>query len=137
MKTTGVRVESALPAGWLPDGASAHVFAHRCDNDVQWEAVIPEFTVAGMGLSLEAAVANAIELLDDYLVLCANDGLSFQQASRPLGRELRLAVVAELVDVFITSVWRTPSIFKARGRSKDRQQSHARFKVPLNLVGVS
>ena len=123
----GVQLESALPEGWVPDGASVHLVAHRCDSD-DWEAVIPEFTIAGRGASVEDAIRNAIELLDDYLLVCAKDGLTFQQSFRPFGRELRKAMFAD----FVESVWAT-------WRSKQRPRpprSRERYKLPLRMVGV-
>ena len=120
-----VQIGSALPKGWIPDGASVYVLAHR-DADGRWESLIPEFTIAGMGDTLEGAALNAIELLDDYLMLCARDGRSFEESYRPAGWSLRLAVLREAF-ASLAAAWPLP---------RNQTKSHARYKVPLRLVGV-
>lgn len=76
-------VVSQLPPGWLPHDVVLRAFARR-NADYGWETIIPAFSIAGMGMTLDDAVENAIELLDDYLVLCANEGRSFEASYRPL-----------------------------------------------------
>lgn len=80
---TARAVESQLPEGWVPEDVFVRVWARENDG-YGWETLIPEFSIAGMGKSVDAALENAIELLDDYLLLCARDGMSFNQARRPL-----------------------------------------------------
>jgi hypothetical protein len=76
-------VPSQLPSGWVPDDVVVRAWARR-NAGYGWETLIPEFSIAGMGGSLDAAIENAVELLDDYLLLCSRDGMSFAEARRPL-----------------------------------------------------
>jgi len=121
-----VHVKAELPHGWVPEGAFVHVFARR-DRSGRWETLLPEFTIAGMGPTLEDAAQNAIELLDDYLLVCARDGLSFDDSRRPIKRALRWAVLRDIAGA-LPSLWRE--------RRQDVKSS-VRYKVPLRLVGVS
>ncbi len=122
-----VHVDLALPQEWLPEGAFVHVFARRLSSG-HWETLLPEFTIAGMGSTLEGAAQNAIELLDDYLLVCARDpGLSFDDSRRPIKRALRWAVLRDIAGA-LPSLW--------RNRRQDVKSS-VRYKVPLRLVGVS
>ena len=102
-----------------------HVLAHRTD-DGHWESLVPEFTIAGMGDTVDAAAVNAFELLSDYLVLCARDGRTFKESYRPAGWSLRRAVFQELFAAF-TAPWQS---------ARRRPKSHARYKVPLQFLGV-
>lgn len=58
-----------------------------------WTALIEEYDIAGVGHQREAAVKQARELLEDYLMISARDGLSPEEARRPipLGTKARLA----------------------------------------------
>src|SRR5207245_10219261 len=75
-------VVSQLPDGWVPRDVILRAFARR-NPGYGWETIIPAFSIAGMGKTLDDAIENALELLDDYLVLCARDGMSFEEAERP------------------------------------------------------
>jgi hypothetical protein len=122
-----VLVESSLPEEWVPEGAGAYVFVRRDADDAhQWEALLPEFSIAGMGVSPEAAARNALELLDDYLVLCAREGRSFAECRRLIGRRSRLSLMGEmLAELARSNVKRPPG-----GRSSER------YRVPLRLTGA-
>jgi hypothetical protein len=76
-------VESRVPAGWVPADVVVRVWA-RHNAGYGWETLIPEFSIAGMGDSLDDALENAIELLDDYFVLCSREGKNYSAARRPL-----------------------------------------------------
>jgi hypothetical protein len=122
-----VVVESSLPEGWVPEGAGVYIFARQDPDDPhQWEAVVPEFSVAGMGDSPEAAAHNAIELLEDYLLVCARDGRSFEECVRPLGRRSRILVLGEAI-VALTVDWL---------RSSAKPHSSAQYRVPLRGLGA-
>ena len=122
-----VHVESELPEGWLPEGAWVHIFARRAEADTHWESLIPEFSIAGMGESLEDAVQNALELLDDYLVLCARDGMTFAESYRPFGWRNRFTLAGDAL-AGLVRFW-----IGRRARSNKNAQ---RYRVPLRLVGV-
>jgi hypothetical protein len=127
-----LQFESALPKGWVPENAFVHVFAHR-DDDL-WEALIPQFAIASQGASLEDAASNAIELLDDYLVLCARDGRSFEESVRPIGSAFGFAVAVGLVE---TAAALLPRMARARLKHRRKpSRSTVHYKVPLRLVGV-
>jgi len=49
-----------------------------------WSALLPEWTIAGRGDDPRAAAQNAVELLADYLQACADDGVSIDEARRPV-----------------------------------------------------
>lgn len=50
-----------------------------------YSAVITDFTIAGQGNTIDSAADNAIELLGEYLVACAADGMTLEEARRPAG----------------------------------------------------
>jgi hypothetical protein len=79
------RVRSNVPAGWIPKDQLIFGIA-RQDPDTGWEVLLPNFTIAGMGESMDSALVNALELLDDYLVVCAREGMSFEECVRPINR---------------------------------------------------
>lgn len=76
-------VASQLPEDWVPTGEAVWVLV-SADRATTWEAVIPAFSIAGMGETAEEAAANAFELLDDYLLLCAREGKTFAESYRPM-----------------------------------------------------
>jgi hypothetical protein len=88
------KVPSQLPAEWMPEDVVVRLWA-RANAGHGWETLIPEYSIAGMGNTFDAAIKNAIELLDDYLSLCARDGLSFSEARRPLPRRDMGRLLAE------------------------------------------
>lgn len=87
------QVESRLPEGWVPEGTVFRMLVRR-EDDHLWESLIPEFSIAGMGKSLDEAAENAIELLEDYLLLCAGEGKSLDACRRPLPVRLLLRLLA-------------------------------------------
>jgi hypothetical protein len=91
---TQPRVASRLPAEWVPEGEIVRLWA-RQNAGYGWETVIPEFSIAGMGDTLDSAIDNAIELLDDYLLLCEREGKTFAQCRRPLPMRDMARLVAE------------------------------------------
>lgn len=118
-------IESNLPKGWVPDGASVFVVA-RVDDDGVWESLVPEFSIAGRGDSADEALINALELLDDFLILCAREGRSFEEARRGVSRSTALAVVRELLPLVLGS--------KVHRRSRPRRDRE--YRIPLNVVGA-
>lgn len=48
-----------------------------------WTAIVLEFDIAGAGDVPTEAIADAIELVDDYLYTCFQEGLTFEQTLRP------------------------------------------------------
>lgn len=119
-------VESMLPKGWVPNDAAIYVFAHfdaECDT---WEAIIPEYSIAGMGGSADDAFVNAMELLDDYLLLCAREGKSFKDAKRPIGRRTMIAVMHD-VGVSLAAM-------KLRRPAGRRRQA---YRVPLRPLHLA
>lgn len=122
-----VRVESNLPKGWLPEGAAVRAIARRYSAG-HWEAVVPEFTVAGVGDSPEAALVNALELLDDYLCLSASDGLSFEDAIRPLNRRAWFSILREAFGLVVRS--------KLPRRHDDHDRTSQHYRLPLRPLGA-
>lgn len=62
-----------------------------------WGAVIPDFTITGQGATPDAAARNAFEGLMLYLEDCARDGLSFEDARRPISWRWRLELRAQAI----------------------------------------
>lgn len=120
-----VKVASSLEADWVPEGVAVHVFAKRDDQLGPWEAIVAEFGIAGMGEGPEAAVVNALELLDDYLVLCQEEGKSFDECFRPSGRRTRIAVARDAMRLLLAGRPSRPSAPLER----------AEYTIPLRLVG--
>ena len=118
-------IDSNLPKGWVPDGASVFVVA-RLNDDGVWESLVPEFSIAGQGASADDALVNALELVDDYLVLCAREGKSFEESRRSVSKGMTLSVVREIAALLLGSKLRRPS----RPR-RDRE-----YRIPLNVVGA-
>jgi len=118
-------IESNLHHGWVPDGASVLVLA-RLDDAGIWESLVPEFSIAGRGDSADEALINALELLDDYLLLCAREGQSFEQAQRGLSRGMRFAVIRELASLVLGS-----RLHRGARPRRDRE-----YRIPLNVVGI-
>ena len=125
MEPPHISIASNLPDGWAPDGTSVFVVA-RLDNDGVWESVVPEFSIAGRGGSADDAVGNALELLDDYLMLCARDGKSFEEARRGMSPRSTLPMVAELVGI----------VTGRKLARRPRQRRDREYRIPLNVVGA-
>lgn len=58
----------------------------------KWHAISLDFTIVGQGDTPYEAFERMEELLDDYFLVCARDGISPESASRPipLGWRVRL-----------------------------------------------
>lgn len=115
--------ESRLPEGWVPEGTGVWVVARLRSGDTQWEALVPEFAIAGMGASSQDAIANAFQLLDDYLVLCAEEGKSFADAYRPVGTKWKLDILVEAIAAALTKKRRRP-----------RKPEHSFLRLPIAPV---
>lgn len=115
-----MQLESGLPQGWVPDGVSVFVVARVNDDDV-WESIVPEFNIAGRGASATEAVADALELLDDYLMVCAREGKTFEDARRPISARFRLSILSELIALM------------AGHRLRRRQRRECEYRIPLQL----
>jgi hypothetical protein len=121
-----IRIDLSLPEGWAPDGASVFVLA-RLNDDGIWESIAPEFNIAGRGASANDALVNAMELLDDYLVLCAREGKPFEETRRSVSPGFRLAILSELVALVAGR--------KLRLRPR-RPRRDCEYRIPLRLVGT-
>jgi hypothetical protein len=83
MAVDSVRAVPELPAGWLPDDALVLAFGGQQEEGL-YEVVLPEYTIVGRGETFQAAISEAVELLEDYFQLCAAEGLLFADARRPI-----------------------------------------------------
>jgi hypothetical protein len=126
------QVESNLPEGWVPEGAAVLVIAKQDDRDESlWESIVPEFSIVGRGESADDAYNNALELLDDYLMLCAREGRAFEEAKRPVSpHPAELPLLRELLSYWIHS--------KVPHRMVSTRHREERYRVPLSreLAGV-
>lgn len=121
-------VESQLPDGWVPDGTAVWI-ALCYDPDIgAWEALVPGFSIAGMGPTAMEAQTNAFELLDDYLLLCARDGKTFDESWRPSNAAMRLRFVAQAIEEIARGVVRRAA---HRHRRNPRYNNYFRLPLPL------
>jgi hypothetical protein len=116
-------VTSQLPKGWAPNDVTLRVWARRNASST-WETMIPEFSIAGMGDTLDDAIENALELLDDYLVLCQREGKSFAASDRQLPLRAHARLFAEF------------TIGRIVGRLGSRG-SRRRLDLPLHGVTIA
>ena len=90
-----------VPDGWVPDDELILVIGKRLPADGGWEVVIPMFSIVGRGESIDEAMHEARELLEDYLRMCVDDGLTYAEAKRPIPDRwlvpLALATVRSMV----------------------------------------
>jgi hypothetical protein len=116
-----------VPDGWLPENEGFLLAANRDPESGLWEAIIPAYSIAGQGESLDAAIENAGELLLDYFVLSARDGLSYWDTYRPLPMRARLLIYAGAVSYI--------AVRKLRERQRRRRHraggDHSYFRLPL------
>jgi hypothetical protein len=84
LPTTAPRVESRLSEDWIQHDVVLRIWARQNAASSEWETLIPEYSIAGMGDSFDAAIENVLELLEDYLWLCQREGKSFEQCARPM-----------------------------------------------------
>jgi hypothetical protein len=123
VQVTGV----SLPEDWLPETASFSVAAHRDHESGLWEAIIPAFSIAGQGESLDAAVQNAVELLFDYLSLSARDGLSYWESRRSLPFRAKLPIYAGV------AVYAVSQVRERRRQASDRSY----LRLPLHRERIA
>ncbi len=121
-----LRVESKTPKGWIPEAAAVAAFARRYP-DGHWEAVVPEFSIAGVGDSPEGALLNALELLDEYLCLVAGEGRSFRDAIRVAKSRDLLAMMRETIGLIMRS---------KLGRPDDHDRDNQRYRIPLRALNA-
>lgn len=121
-----LKIESHLPDGWLPQDAYVHVIARPYADAECWQAVIPLFSIAGMGDTPRAAAANALELLVDYLELNAREGKQFFETYRPFGWRNRFAF---LRDAIVAS-------FRGTSRRRAGRRSNEEYNVPLRAINA-
>jgi hypothetical protein len=55
-----------------------------------WQALAANFDIVGQGATEGLALENLQELVSDYLSSCAEDGMSFADAQRPIPLKERL-----------------------------------------------
>lgn len=58
----------------------------------QWYALAEDFDAAGVGASPHAAIDDMCEVLGEYLHACAAEGLSLDEARRPISRGRKLGL---------------------------------------------
>lgn len=103
-----------LPVDWVPEDDAIVVFGRRVDG--RWEAVIPNYSIVAQGDSLDDALHQGAELLEDYFRLCVRDGLTFRQARRPIRTRWLLQLIAGALLTAI--VRRLPRLPKPRSGTR-------------------
>jgi hypothetical protein len=93
----GFVAPSRLPEGWVPEGAGVWVVARHDPDAMRWEALAPEFNIAGLGDSVSGALKNVCELLDDYLLLAAEEGKRFEETYRPISMRWKFGILREVL----------------------------------------
>jgi hypothetical protein len=110
----------SLPEDWLPENSSFTLVARRDPKSGLWEAILPSFSIAGQGESLDDAIENAVDLLRDYLALSARDGLSYWDARRPLPVRARLPIYAGI------------ALYVAAAKLRERRADRSYLRLPLH-----
>ncbi len=123
-----IRIESRLPEDWIPEGAGVVICAHRLEDD-QWEALSPEYSIAGKGASAEDALENVFELVEDYLLLCHAEGKMFDDCFRGISRKTLFPMLRELAHGLVAAKWRNR-------HDHQRPRDDQRYRLPLRSVGV-
>jgi hypothetical protein len=95
------RFGDSLPGDWVPRDTLVEVYAFENGKAHRWEAIIPRFTIAGMGDDADAAIVNALELLEDYLLLSAQEGKSYAESYRGIGWREFVASIADVGRLFM------------------------------------
>jgi hypothetical protein len=75
---------------WLPEWLEL-TLAQKREND-QWFVLIEEYDITGTGETQEAARAQALDLLQAYLLDHFHDGTPFDETRRPIPARLKLSV---------------------------------------------
>lgn len=78
-------------------------------EDHGWTAILLDFDVAGAGTSPHEAVRDALARLDDYLELCFDEGLEFEEAIRPAPERLQKAYQQAMKAAALTATDPMPS----------------------------
>lgn len=86
----------ATPEATVPEPESLSIHVVLSSEDDHWSALLPDYTIAGRGDDPTSAAINACEMLFDYLRACEADGISVEDARRPLPLKWRLEVQAKL-----------------------------------------
>jgi hypothetical protein len=66
-------------------------------DDGAWSAIAPDYTVVGVGDSPEAAVSSVTAMLEDYFAWCAREGMTAEQARRPISLRWRFELAIRLL----------------------------------------
>jgi hypothetical protein len=68
------------------------------EHDGRYQAVVPEYTVTGVGATEQAALDDVLCSLVDYLNWCLADGMTLEQARRPISKRwyAKLVVTTKL-----------------------------------------
>lgn len=91
----------AIPDEWVPAGTYIGGFVIHDHAHSRWEAILPGFSIVGMGDTAEDAADQAMSLLREYFALCAADGLTFEESHRRLGRRWVWAAVAAVTRAYV------------------------------------
>lgn len=105
-----------LPEDWVSADTQIWAWARR-NREGTWEAVYPWYSVVGRGSSFPEARREAAEMLSDYFRMCVADGMTFDQATRPVSlrwalREILASmggVIALQVRGRVSRIYRTPA----------------------------
>lgn len=107
-----------IPDGWAPSNSMIIAIARRGDDDDRWSVILPQFTIVGLGDDLDDAVLEAQEMLVDYLRICVRDGLSYEEARRPISLGWYAKLLAGVV------------VANVAHRLRHRAQKLRRFRLP-------
>src|ERR671931_1691768 len=91
-ETHEARTGADLPEGW-PAQVITRAWVGR-ENDY-WFALDADFDIVAQGDTSEAAKQQLWELVFEYLIDCARDGVPFDQVRRPVPLITRLRLDAE------------------------------------------
>lgn len=82
---------------WLPGDFKFRVLLER--EHEQWFATAEDFTITGVGASIEAAAMQVIELVEVYLIAYFEEGKPYEAARRPAAISAGTKVEAKIGNV--------------------------------------
>ena len=81
----------------VDEQAFPDIWAYTRRQGGQWHATALDYSIVGSGATREEALRKLRDMVDAYLVSCAEDGLSPADARRPISPRWTLSLLGDLV----------------------------------------
>jgi hypothetical protein len=85
------------PATSRQDANGPSVWAYLRKQGGQWHATAVDYSIVGSGATQEEALRKMREMVDDYLESCAHEGISEEDARRPIPPRWTLSLMGNLL----------------------------------------